>query len=367
MLRRKFLLVMGSLVGLLLATAITAILFLHGILRDLDTLGAEAMEGTTIVLRLGTEVASIQAELNRFETTHLPDPAATSATIQTMREQLEGLAVLKVIQQHPGAADTAARLMRLVSQLQESSQVSQGGEISREDRAAALRILPPIRRELAVIDDLMHRQVEEERGRVVDRFRLVALGLGLVFLVVINISVIVLSRAMNMVMKPVESLVEASRHWAREDFAHRVVLDRKDEFAELARAYNSLAEQLQNNERRKIEVMHQVARTLNHEVNNAVSIIELQLALAARASSGDGSPQGLAQAERLSQIRCSLARISRTVEALTRIRRIVLTDYLAGVAMLDLERSVEDEPARTGCDMLSGNGASAGPSAKPLT
>ena len=36
-----------------------------------------------------------------------------------------------------------------------------------------------------------------------------------------------------------------------------------------------------------------------------------------------------------------------TVAALTRVRRIVLTDYLSGVKMLDLEASVADEPAKS--------------------
>jgi hypothetical protein len=36
--------------------------------------------------------------------------------------------------------------------------------------------------------------------------------------------------------------------------------------------------------------------------------------------------------------------MTHTVEALKRVRRIVLTDYVEGVKMLDLQRSVEEDP-----------------------
>ncbi len=37
--------------------------------------------------------------------------------------------------------------------------------------------------------------------------------------------------------------------------------------------------------------------------------------------------------------------MTRTVESLKHVRRIVLTDYAAGVKMLDLARSTEEEDA----------------------
>ncbi|MHC5009105.1 MAG: hypothetical protein ACYTGF_17300 [Planctomycetota bacterium] len=50
-------------------------------------------------------------------------------------------------------------------------------------------------------------------------------------------------------------------------------------------------------------------------------------------------------AKPLRQIHQSLGRMADTIDALKRVRKIVLTDYLSGVKMLDLERSVaEDSP-----------------------
>jgi pyruvate-formate lyase-activating enzyme len=47
----------------------------------------------------------------------------------------------------------------------------------------------------------------------------------------------------------------------------------------------------------------------------------------------------------LREIHESLSRMTRTVQALKNVRRIVLTDYVAGVKMLDLEQSAKEEPA----------------------
>jgi HAMP domain-containing protein len=374
MLRHKFLLVLGSLIGLLMATAILAIAMLHDVLEDLDTLGTQAVTGTRLVLHLTSECASLQSELSRsgsgptnvralvgrpVEPSPAEQPLGIAARLGSLQESVQQLLRLKIVGSQPAAIEASLRVTTLIRDLPQigSGPARPGAEPL---PTAVLATLPRIQTEIAALDHAFHHGLEEERAQVVYRFRMIALGLGAVFLLVINMSVVAVSRIMSMVLKPVERLVEASRHLAREDFAHRVELDGKDEFDELGRAYNSLAAQLQSNEQRKVETMHQVARTLSHEVNNAISIIELQLALLTRASAaaqqpGDGVIRGdPAQAERLSQIRHSLSRINRTVEALTRVRRIVLTDYLAGVSMLDLERSVEDEPGKSTASVSPG-------------
>ena len=70
--------------------------------------------------------------------------------------------------------------------------------------------------------------------------------------------------------------------------------------------------------------------------NNAIAIIELQLQLLSRQAGGNTRIEKCAH-----EIQQCLSRITSTVEALKRVRRIVLTDYTAGVKMLDLQRSVE--------------------------
>ena len=183
---------------------------------------------------------------------------------------------------------------------------------------------------------------EDERA-VAERFKWVVLSLGVVFLIVINVAVLVLLRVAGMVLRPVEKLVAASRELGREHFEHRVEIGPGGgEFDELGRAYNRLAEQLQANERGRIEAMGQLALTLNHELNNALALIEMQLQLVSRRATV-GEPVEAA----LRRIGEALERMGRTVQSLKHIRRIVLTDYVGGTKMLDLRRSTEPEEERS--------------------
>jgi len=147
-----------------------------------------------------------------------------------------------------------------------------------------------------------------------------------------------------MVLRPVDKLVEVSRQLTSEHFEKRAELKDPDEFHELAEAYNQLAERIQSSEQRRMEMLGQVALTLNHELNNAIAIIELQLQLLGRQTDGGDRFEAC-----LRNIKENLHRMAETVESLKHIRRIVLTDYIAGVKMLDLRLSVQaeasDEPA----------------------
>jgi len=113
-------------------------------------------------------------------------------------------------------------------------------------------------------------------------------------------------------------------------------MDSNDEFGQLAQAYNHMAEELEAAERRRMEVLGQVALTMNHELNNVINIIELQLSLVSKRPEDRDAMEN-----HLKQIRQSLGRMTKVVEELRHARRIVLTDYTAGVKMLDLHRSAE--------------------------
>jgi HAMP domain-containing protein len=170
------------------------------------------------------------------------------------------------------------------------------------------------------------------------RFRWTVLGLGIVFLVLINLSVVLLLRAAGQVLRPVDKLVEATRELAHEHFDHRVQLEANDEFDCLAEAYNSLADHLQQNEKQRMKVLAQVGLALNHELNNAMATMELQLGMLGRGASGD-----LQAERRLRTIHESLNRMKETVQSLKSVRRIVLTEYSPGMQMLDLVQSVRED------------------------
>jgi len=182
--------------------------------------------------------------------------------------------------------------------------------------------------------------VAREQTNLGRYFRALVLGLTLAALVMVNVAIIVLLRTAQVVLKPVAALVEGSRELAAEHFDHRVMVDQKDEFGELAKAYNHLAGQLQANEERKTETLRQLAVTLNHDLNNAMAVIELQLGLLDRQAGGNPL-----LARHLNEIRSNLAQMSGTVSSLKNIRRVVLTDYVPGQKMVDLPRSMEPPPA----------------------
>ena len=186
-----------------------------------------------------------------------------------------------------------------------------------------------------VLGDLRNVALDDRSiAQLTTRFQWVVLGLGITFLCVINVAVLVLVRVAGNVVRPVERLVHATHELGQEHFDYRVELDRHDEFEELGKAYNDLAQRLQSNEARKIEVLQQVAVALNHELNNAMAVIELQLK---RISRRAGDCPGLENC--LNQIHQSLEKVTQTAHSLQQVRRIVLTDYAPGTKMLDLERS----------------------------
>jgi nitrogen fixation/metabolism regulation signal transduction histidine kinase len=196
-----------------------------------------------------------------------------------------------------------------------------------------------------VLRDLGHingmpwsEEVRAEQLKLTSSFRWLVLGFTVVFLVLINLSVIVLLRMGSIILRPMDKLVEATRRLGAEHFDYRISLNQSDEFGELAQAYNSMAQRLETNEQQRLQTLAQAAVAMNHELNNAISIIELQLALLSRQS---GQSEALGRC--LLQIHESLGRMTETVLRLKSIRRIVLTDYTPGTKMLDLQRSTAEQ------------------------
>ena len=194
-----------------------------------------------------------------------------------------------------------------------------------------------------VLGDLRHVPLDDRAlAQITTRFQWLVFGIAIVFLAVINFAVLVLLKMAGNVVRPVERLVHATQELGQEHFDYRVRLDRHDEFEALAGAYNDLAQRLASNEERKVEVLHQVAVAINHELNNALAVIELQLSAISRRA---GECPGLEKC--LKQIHESLERVTATAQSLGHVRRIVLTDYLPGTKMVDLEQSAREEIATT--------------------
>ncbi len=317
MLRRKLMVRIGVLICAFVVGAAGAVWLLQDVLGEIDRVNAVAAVLIDGVQTMGAAIAGVESARASPEGGIPARDAAGEA--RALREAMARLGAHAVTRAPDGRAAGAFQAVRsLIPAFLE------GGEPGVELHGAVAELARACR-----------AQVAADQVRVARYFRGLVLGLTLAALVMVNVAIFVLLRTAFMVLRPVGALVEGSRELARERFDHRVRVDQPDEFGELAHAYNRLAEQLQANEERKAETLRQLAVSLNHELNNAMAIIEFQLGLLDRQTGG--AP---AQASRLGDIRASLARMTATVSSLKHIRRVVLTDYAPGQKMIDLERSV---------------------------
>lgn len=340
MLRRKLLLGLGSLIALFAVLAIGAVVLLERLLERLDESRAVTTAYIARLHDLGGLVIDIETRMVLArEAGGRPRSEDLRRGAGEIRLSLERLLAedLDWPADSPGPAIRdrlgdnlpilADELGSLADALDRGEEVELGHELLAEQGAMQADILALTRNARALASS---RQVE-----ITGYFRWVVLGIAVAAIVVVNISVLVVLRITGMVLRPVDLLRRASGEWARERFDYRVPTDLPGEFGLLAATYNHLAEQLAANEQRKVETLHQAARTLSHELNNALAIIELQVQLLHRRADAAAELP-----DRLARIRSCLARMNGTIEALQHVRRIVLTDYVPGQKMLDLPRSV---------------------------
>lgn len=316
MLRRKLLARLGVLVLGVVAVAIVSIALLQGVLSDLNQLGAQAGLLTARVQDLGDLADALGKEAGGEQR----DPIVVK-----MLGLHADLGAQRLMQEGEPGFEAYQRVGQALAALQTGEEA--GGEL-----------LGALNRDVVDLRNTARDYVAGEQLRVSRNLRILIIVLTGAALVLVNLGVIVLLRTGTMILRPVSALLEGSRQLAAEHFDHRVSVQQADEFAELAHAYNALAEQLGANEQRKVETLQQLAITLNHELNNVINVIELQLKFLDRKAGGDQALGG-----HLRQIRESLGKIAVTVASLKDVRRIVVTDYMPGLKMLDLSKCTGDE------------------------
>ena len=348
MLRRKLLLILGPLVVLLVMVAVGAIWMLQVLLQQMNHVHSQAWTTVEQVHELGTTISGIEVDLAKLHTGQQRHLDGLIDRFETLRMLVNDIGN-RYVAQEEGCAPCYRRLKAALPAFERhvgALATAQDPTLAARHNQAAIEAAVELRQEALAISQYARGHADLEQKQLLRDFRNVVFALAVIFLIVINASVLILLRMAGIILRPVEQLTKASKLLAEEHFDHRVKVEQNDEFDELARAYNHLAEQLQTNEQRKIEMLGQVALTLNHELNNAMATIGLQLQLMERQSGGNP-----ASANRLRQIHESLQRMTRTVEQLKHVRRVVLTDYISGMKMLDLERSTQEpepEPAGAG-------------------
>jgi signal transduction histidine kinase len=343
MLRSRLMMIMGPVVALLVASAIAAVWLLQGVLRDMRHIDTQALVVVEHTNSFSTAVNSIEAELYRLQLHRDNHVDRLIDAVENAHGLLDRVAESYVVHLPVGQPwfDGLTRLMPEFERHVGGLATAQDPQLAAQHLEAALTTAAQLREQTLPLSRLIQDHARAEQNALSDRFRGLVLGISLVFVLVINLSILGLLRMASMILRPVDALLEGAKQLGQERFDYRIDLSGNDEFGQLAHAYNRMADQLQANEQRKMDTLAHVALTMNHELNNSISIIQLQLRLIDRRIGNDA-----AQEKSLMQIRDSLGRMASTVEALKHVRRIVLTDYTPGTKMLDLRRSVDaDEPA----------------------
>lgn len=337
MLRRKLLTRIGLLIGAFVCGAVVAIVLLQRVVQDIDRVNQDTALLTDSLNELSAAITAFEAQ-RLAENNAITDPTVTIEAALGVEEAMARLAAHPITQPPEGqAAEVFTRIAALIPGFTEGARQGQPGASSDAQALAASIVL---RSEIRTLGQIVTDYVGTERTQLGKKFRALVLGLTLAAIVMVNASAIILLHTAYMILRPVDQLVEASRELAKEHFEHRVEIDRDDEFGELAHAYNRLAAQLAANEERKMETLRQVAVALNHDLNNTLAAIELELRLVDLQTGGN--PR---LTERFQRMHQSLARVAKAVRSLTEVRRIVLTEYMPGQMMLDLERSVSSDDA----------------------
>ncbi len=345
MLRRKLLIIFGSLVILLAVITASAVWLLQSFLQKLDHMNTETAVLVGQASDLNITFTSIELHLYRLQLGRERHLDGLIDDVESARELIIAIGQHYVVEKpettdaYRDLSDRFPDFERCVSSLA----TVQDAELAMRYNIVAMSSAVEMRKDVRHINHAAGRHAKKEQLGLARDFRWLMVGITLGGVFVINVSIIVLLRAAGMVLKPVDHLVETSRNLTREWSDSDSQTDQGDEFVELAKGYKTLALQLQDHEHRRMEVLHQMARTLNHELNNAIAAIKMQLQLLSRKG-------GLEQEfeSGLRNIQEGLQRMTRTVESLKHIKRIVLTDYISGVKMLDLEQSIQGESDQKG-------------------
>jgi signal transduction histidine kinase len=93
-------------------------------------------------------------------------------------------------------------------------------------------------------------------------------------LVAIGIAIILTFFLSHRILSPVKALTSAARQFGKGDFSYRVPYEGKGEIGELARSFNSMAENLEKNEQLRRNMVADVAHELRTPISNLKGYLE---------------------------------------------------------------------------------------------
>jgi len=326
---------------------------LQHVLAGIHHVDTKARRVADKVVRLNLVLTAIKIDLYRLQVGKEKHLNTLVADVNAARELIDDIGENYVIHEpgaepfHRALVDEFPVFMRQVSSLA----TAQDPGLAQKYNVEALSTAMALRENAAQIYQHAVAHARTEQAELIGHFRWVVVGISLGCLLVITVTIMLLLRAGSMVLRPLGELVETSRELTDETPGNRSPRAGADEFAQLAAAYRNLGEQLEAQEKRRMETLQQTAVMLNHELNTAMMAIEAQLEVMKLRT---GNPEQFGAC--LRSIRESIQRIANTVGSLKHIKRIVLTDYIEGTKMLDLKQSTRadgkpaDPPPPSGPD-----------------
>src|SRR5690242_9250120 len=231
MLRRKLLLTLGSLVGLMVIMAVTAVWLLQGVLGDLNHVHKQALVTVEKVNQLTSAIAVIQTQLYELQMGRERHLDMLIASVEVMRQNVADVGKDYIVHEQPAEAgyDRLVKQLPLFERYVGLLATVEDPELSREQNQLALTAAVTMDKDILELSRYVRQHAQAEQEALTARFRWLVLGLAIAFLLLINVSIIVLLRTAEMILKPVDKLVEASEELGLEHFDHRVTLDGNDE------------------------------------------------------------------------------------------------------------------------------------------
>ena len=217
MLRRKLILTFGSLIALLAVMSIAAILLLQGLLRELDHVNGHGMAAAEHASSMSATMTGIQMELYSLQLDRTRHLDGLIAGVTRLRQLAETMSATFASQETYARPDCQAILDRLPAFEQHVSSLAtaQDAELTRQYNVTALGDAVGLLTHIRRLEAQVHGHLQQEQQAVAARFRWLVLGLAVGFLLVINVSIVVLLRAAGMVLGRSTSWWRPAASWPR--------------------------------------------------------------------------------------------------------------------------------------------------------
>ncbi|HEY8665720.1 MAG TPA: hypothetical protein VIL86_03600, partial [Tepidisphaeraceae bacterium] len=208
MLRRKLLFILGPLVALIMGTALVSLWLLQEVLQDLNHVDGQAWVTVDQVNDLSTTINAIESDLYELRLGRTQRLDALIDSVDQGSRLLESIGESSIIRRPENESiylNIRAAYPAFKSDVGALA-TTPDEQLVKLHTESALQAAVKMRVGTLPLSRQVRDYARLEQEAIAARFRWVVLGLGLVFLLVINVSVMVLIRVAGMVLRPVDRL-----------------------------------------------------------------------------------------------------------------------------------------------------------------